>query len=89
MKKHQVTDDYTQRTGSHEGDFIITELLVTRLGCEATRETSQDKNGRETVKITRKARKGRFNVHHSRNVSEGLHLVGICGEKAAIGLPSY
>jgi hypothetical protein len=47
MEKYAVTDDYTQRTGSHEGDFLLTELLITRLGCEAKRRTKKDDDGDE------------------------------------------
>ena len=88
----QVDDDYTVRDAQQEsGSYIISELLVTRLGCEATRREKQDKNGNVTVKITRKPRAARFNIHHQRQESEGLHLIDAenDNEQASLELPVY
>merc|ERR1719330_1354527 len=64
----EVEDDFSVRTSSaacREG-LVVSELLVTRLGCEASKKTEKDKNGKETVTIEREPRAARFNVHHRR-----------------------
>eukprot|EP00931_Biecheleriopsis_adriatica_P062415 TRINITY_DN37602_c0_g1_i2.p1 TRINITY_DN37602_c0_g1~~TRINITY_DN37602_c0_g1_i2.p1 ORF type:complete len:340 (+),score=53.91 TRINITY_DN37602_c0_g1_i2:717-1736(+) len=64
-------------------------MLVTRLGCEATKRTEKDKQGNESVIIEREPRVARFNVHHHRQIADGLHLTGLEGEDADLELPAY
>ena len=88
----QVDDDYTVRDVQQgNGSYVISELLVTRLGCEATRKEEKDKEGNVTVKITRKPKAARFNIHHQRQESEGLYLIDAenDNEQAALELPVY
>lgn len=63
-------------TGGEEDNFVLTELLLTRLGCHmyGTRWVSR------CVRST---------VHHRRNTSEGLHLVGMAGEEAQVHPPPF
>ena len=42
MKRIKVDDDFTKRTG-YIDDFLVSELFVTRLGCEAFINMSKTK----------------------------------------------
>ena len=56
--------------GLLSGDLLVTDLLVTRLACEARKQVSKDKNGKIKVTITtHKPRRARFNVKHDRATS--------------------
>ena len=52
MKKLNVEDDFSQRQG-YIDDFLVSELFVTRLGCEASIRKVKHKNGRVETIITR------------------------------------
>ena len=86
-----LKDDFTKReyAAAGRGSFVVSELLVTRLGCEATRRERKDKNGRTKVEIERNPKQARFNVHHNRQVASGLHVTGLEGEDADLELPEY
>lgn len=74
---------------AEEGEgYLISELLVTRLGCEAIRTTHSDKHGSH-VNIERNPRLARFNVHYRRQVSEGLCMTSMSGEIVNLELPPY
>ena len=85
-------DAVRTRAAAKDGDaaqeILISETLVTRNGCEATKKTVKNKNGTRVV-IKRKPRQARFNVFHERRVADGLHLVGMAGEKADLRLPEF
>ena len=68
-------------------NLLLTELFITRLGCEAFRKRTKDKDGKEKIEIERKPRQARFNVLHHRRVADGLHIVGEEGEGADLELP--
>ena len=85
----RVVDDYSVRQTVLQENLIISELLITRLGCEADKTVTKDDDGNRKVKITRSARKARFNILHHRQVSEGLELVDTKGEKASVVLQKY
>jgi hypothetical protein len=82
-------DDFNQRQAVLGSNLVISELLITRLGCEARIETSKDKDGNVTRKVKRHPRAARFNVFQHLQVAEGLHLVGSDGESADLILPVY
>lgn len=82
-------EDYHRTTGLQSGDLLVTDLLVTRLGCEARKKVKKDKNGRREVSITRKPRRARFNVKHVRQVADGLYIRGLAGRTAQLQLPEY
>ena len=88
MKKINVEDDFTQRTG-YIDDFLVSELFVTRLGCEARIRHVKEKNGKVRKEITRSPRTARYNVHHNRRIAEGLHIAGLDGEKADLEIPAF
>ena len=77
-------DDFTYRRG-YIDDFLVSELFVTRLGCEATIV----KKDEDEVTITRNPRQARFNIHHNRRVADGLHLEDFDGETAEIDIPPF
>lgn len=78
-KDLEVEDDFTNRKG-YIDDFLVSELFVTRLGCEATLEEEEDEDSGEVKsEATRIPREARFNVHHNRRVSQGLHLEDLNG----------
>ena len=65
-----VKDDYSQRSTKHFGSqFVLADLMITRLGCFAYAKKEKD-----TTKYYRRERAARFLVHHSRAQSEGLYL---------------
>lgn len=72
-----------------ESGFLVSELLVTRLGCDARKTTRKDDRGNEKVEYQRDPRAARFVVHHSRNVSKGLHVEDMDGEQAAVRIPPF
>ena len=66
-----VKDDYSQRSTQHFGsEFVLSDLMITRLGCFAY--VKKEKN--KPDKYIRRERAARFLVHHSRAQSEGLYL---------------
>ena len=85
-----AAEDYRRREPMLQScEMLVTELLVTRLSCEARKTVTEDKKGNKTVKITRNPRRARFNVKHVRQVADGLFLRGMEGEKANLKLPEY
>eukprot|EP00918_Siedleckia_nematoides_P052646 GHVU01115017.1.p1 GENE.GHVU01115017.1~~GHVU01115017.1.p1 ORF type:complete len:544 (+),score=88.56 GHVU01115017.1:79-1710(+) len=70
-------------------NLLVSELLVTRLGCEARKTKKKRDDGSTYYEISRTARTARFNVQHHRSVAEGLHIVGTAGEAADLVLPEY
>ena len=88
MKKINVEDDFSQRQG-YIDDFLVSELFVTRLGCEASIRKTKDKNGRVETKIRRSPKEARFNIHHSRRVAAGLHIKGLDDELAELDIPDF
>ena len=55
MKKINVEDDFTKRTG-YIDDFLVSELFVTRLGCMASITKTKEKNGEVKTTYTREPR---------------------------------
>ena len=55
MKNINVEDDFSNRKG-YIDDFLVSELFVTRIGCEASIRETKDKNKRVETKIFRNAR---------------------------------
>lgn len=88
-RRAQVHDDFMSTARAPAESLLVRELLVTRLGCEAVRKETKDKEGNVQVKITRTPRGARFNVFHDRAVADGLHVVGLAGESADLELPAY
>merc|ERR1712107_103432 len=71
------------------GEYLLTECLVTRLACIASRSAAKEGDGTERVSITRLPAAGRFNVHHRQQVVDGLCVEGLAGEVASVVLPEY
>lgn len=71
------------------GEMLVTDLLITRLSCEARKKVTEDKDGNQQVTITRKPRCARFNVKHVWQVADGLFVRGMEGGKANLQLPEY
>jgi hypothetical protein len=83
-------EDYRRTVvGCQEDDLLVTDLLITRLGCEASKKVTRHKDGKKTVYIERKPRMSRFNVKHVRQVADGLYIEGMEGRKARLQLPDY
>jgi len=72
-----------------DGQCVVAELLLSRLGCVATRRTKTDKNGAVKVKITRSPRAASFNVMHVQQTASGLHVICMAGERAELALPTW
>ena len=84
-----IEDDFSQRTAVLGSNLVISELFITRLGCEASKKEQKDKEGNVKITIERAPQAARFNVLHHRQVADGLHLVDTDGESADLVLPSY
>ena len=84
--QHQHQRDIATGADMNEG-LILSEIFVTRLGCEA--KAIKEKN--KPVRYKRHKRQGRFNVLHNRRVSDGLHFIdqGSRGDKVDIELPEF
>ena len=85
----RVEDDFSSRQAILEKNLVVSELFVTRLGCEARKEVTKDKNGNRRERITRSPRRARFNVLHHRQVADGLELMDSYGDRAGIKLEDF
>ena len=85
----RVEDDFSSRQAILEKNLVISELFVTRLGCEARKIVTKDKNGHRKEKITRKPHRARFNVLHHRKVAEGLEIMDSYGSRAGVKLEDF
>lgn len=85
----RVEDDFSSRQAILGKNLVVSELFVTRLGCEARKRVTKDKNGNRQETISRKSRRARFNVLHHRQVADGLELMDNYGDRAGIKLEDF
>ena len=85
----RVEDDFSSRQTFLEKNLAISEIFVTRLGCEARRIVTKDKNGNRRERISRSPRQARFNVFHHRQVAGDLELMDSYGDRAGIILEDF
>ena len=84
-----VEDDFSSRQAILKENLVVSELFVTRLGCEARKSVTRDKEGNEKVRISRNPRRARFNVLHHRQVAGSLEIVDSDGVRAGIKLEDF
>lgn len=82
-----VEDDFTSRkVDFKEAGCVLTETLIARVFCSTYKYVHKEKKKKE-VEIKRTPRNQSYNVFHARNVSEGLYLADMQGNKMTLQLP--